>query len=61
MALRGLEEKAALSRDLGRRAELDDRGLSAARFAGLADEATHAARLIRELLLAPPQTDEDVG
>jgi two-component system chemotaxis response regulator CheB len=61
MALRSLEEKAALSRDLGRRAELEDRGLSAARFTGLADEATNAARLIRDLLLAPPTSDEDVG
>jgi two-component system chemotaxis response regulator CheB len=61
MALRSLEEKAALSRDLGRRAELDDRTLSAARFSGLADEATNAARLIRDLLLAPARPDEDVG
>jgi two-component system, chemotaxis family, protein-glutamate methylesterase/glutaminase len=61
MALRSLEEKAALSRDLGRRAQLDDRALSAVRFTGLADEATNAARLIRDLLLAPPKADEDVG
>jgi two-component system, chemotaxis family, protein-glutamate methylesterase/glutaminase len=61
MALRSLEEKAALSRDLGRRAESDDRALSAARFTGLAEEASSAARLIRELLLAPPRADEDVG
>jgi two-component system chemotaxis response regulator CheB len=61
MALRSLEEKAALSRDLGRRAAQDDRGLSAARFASLSDEATRAARLIRELLVAPPKADEDVG
>jgi two-component system chemotaxis response regulator CheB len=61
MALRSLEEKAALSRDLGRRAERDERGLSAARFTSLADEASHAARLIRDLLLSPAKPDEDVG
>jgi two-component system, chemotaxis family, protein-glutamate methylesterase/glutaminase len=61
MALRSLEEKAALSRDLGARAEREDRELSAARFTSLADEASAAARLIRELLLAPPTSDEDVG
>jgi len=61
MALRSLEEKAALSRDLGRRAEHDDRALSATRFAALADEASAAARLIRDLLLSPPTADQDVG
>jgi two-component system, chemotaxis family, protein-glutamate methylesterase/glutaminase len=61
MALRSLEERAALSRDLGRRAEQDDRALSAVRFTALADEASKAARLIREVLLAPPRPDEDVG
>jgi hypothetical protein len=61
MALRSLEEKAALSRDLGARAEREDRELSAARFTSLADEASAAARLIREMLLAPPTSDEDVG
>jgi two-component system chemotaxis response regulator CheB len=61
MALRSLEEKAALSRDLGRRAQHDDQALSAARFGALAEEASAAARLIREMLLSPPRTDEDVG
>jgi two-component system chemotaxis response regulator CheB len=61
MALRSLEEKAALSRDLGRRAEEDDRALSASRFTSLADEASRDARLIRDLLLSPPKANEDVG
>ena len=61
MALRSLEEKAALSRDLGRRAQQDARELSAARFTALADEASHAAHLIRDLLLSPPNPEEDVG
>jgi len=61
MALRSLEEKAALSRDLGRRAEDDARALSAARFRALADESSKAARLIRDFLLSPPKADEDVG
>ncbi|HKG50421.1 MAG TPA: chemotaxis protein CheB [Actinomycetales bacterium] len=61
MALRSLEEKAALSRDLGRRADEDARALSAARFRALADESAQAARLIRDFLLAPPKADEDVG
>jgi len=61
MALRSLEEKAALSRELGRRAEEDERGLSAARFTSLADESSRAAQLIREFLLSPPNADEEVG
>jgi len=61
MALRSLEEKAALSRELGRRAEEDSRGLSAARFTSLADESSRAAQLIRDFLLSPPKADEDVG
>ena len=61
MALRSLEEKAALSRQLGRRAEEDDRALSAARFTSLADESSRAAQLIRDFLLSTAKDDEDVG
>jgi two-component system chemotaxis response regulator CheB len=61
MALRSLEEKAALSRELGRRAEEDDRALSAARFTTLGEESANAAQLIRDFLLSTPKADEDVG
>jgi two-component system chemotaxis response regulator CheB len=50
MALRGLEEKAALARTMGDRA--NDRGspLTARRFAEQADESERAAALIRAML-----------
>jgi two-component system chemotaxis response regulator CheB len=50
MALRGLEEKAALARTMGQRA--GDRGspLTASRYDEQAEEATRAAALIRSLL-----------
>ncbi|GAA4665087.1 chemotaxis protein CheB [Kineococcus glutinatus] len=50
MALRSLEERAALTRELGRRAESAGRSISAARFAERAAEEHRAAVLIRELL-----------
>ena len=50
MALRSLEEKAALNRDLARRAESSRQDTSAHRFTANAEEATHAAELVRRLI-----------
>lgn len=50
MALRGLEEKAALSKSMGTTAEVNGNVLTARRFLEQADEATQAASLIRRML-----------
>jgi two-component system, chemotaxis family, protein-glutamate methylesterase/glutaminase len=50
MALRNLEENAALSRQLASRAKEDGHDLASERFASDADEAVHAAELLRELI-----------
>jgi hypothetical protein len=49
MALRSLEEKAALNLELGRRATQRGHPSSASRFAIGAAEATNAAELVRQL------------
>jgi two-component system, chemotaxis family, protein-glutamate methylesterase/glutaminase len=50
MALRSLEEKAALSRDMSTRAAERGHDRTAQRFSDDAREAVHAANLVRELL-----------
>jgi hypothetical protein len=50
MALRGLEEKAALARGMSERARERANPLSANLFGQHAAEATHAASLIRTML-----------
>lgn len=50
MALRNLEEKAALSRQLASRAQEGGHDLASDRFISDADEAVHAADLLRNLI-----------
>jgi hypothetical protein len=50
MALRGLEEKAALARTMRERAVERSNPITASRFEEQADEATRAATLIRAML-----------
>jgi two-component system chemotaxis response regulator CheB len=59
MALRGLEEKAALAHKMGQRAVERDQPLSAQRFADHAAEATQAASRIRALLEAHVGSRDD--
>jgi two-component system, chemotaxis family, protein-glutamate methylesterase/glutaminase len=50
MALRSLEEKAALTRDLGDRATVRGHEYMAGRFGEDADDTLRAAELLRELI-----------
>jgi two-component system chemotaxis response regulator CheB len=59
MALRGLEEKAALARTMGERAEARNSPLTSRRFAEQAEEATRAANLIRTMLESHDNTVQD--
>jgi two-component system chemotaxis response regulator CheB len=59
MALRSLEEKAALSRTLGGSAGDRGHGLTAERFDEAADEALRAAELVRELIAQIGSGDEE--
>jgi two-component system chemotaxis response regulator CheB len=62
MALRGLEEKAALSSDLGRRAGDQGHDLTAARFHEHAQETLRAAELVRRLIdeIGAPEHEKDM-
>jgi two-component system chemotaxis response regulator CheB len=63
IALRGLEEKAALSAELGSRARAQGHDLTAARFAEQAQETLGAAELVRRLIdeIGAPAQETDVG
>jgi two-component system chemotaxis response regulator CheB len=61
MALRGLEEKAALARTLARRAEERGNQLSVKRFEEQARECSRAATLIRSMLEAHVGVRDDAG
>jgi two-component system chemotaxis response regulator CheB len=50
VALRTLEERASLARELGERAEQEGHRLTAEQFARRAEEATGSAELVRELI-----------
>ena len=59
MALRGLEEKAALAREMGERARDRNSPFTAQRFTEQADDASRAAGLIRSMLEAHVGSPEE--
>lgn len=63
MALRSLEERAALARELATRAAARHQTISARRFASRAEETDEAARVLRELLtrISPGEEAPAVG
>jgi two-component system, chemotaxis family, protein-glutamate methylesterase/glutaminase len=61
MALRSLEEKAALTHEMGRRAVEKGHRLSAASFEQQTREAHHAALLVRDLLARAAAGTVDLG
>jgi len=61
MAIRGLEERAALSLRMGRRAEVRGHQISAATFRDRHDEAQQAAMVLRQLLLRGELNGEAVS
>jgi two-component system chemotaxis response regulator CheB len=60
MALRGLEEKAALTRDMSDRARSKDQPLSAQAFDRQRLEAESASLLVRDLLVRVASGDVDL-
>jgi two-component system chemotaxis response regulator CheB len=60
MALRSLEEKAALNEELGRRAEAEGRATTAGRYAAGANEAKRAAELVRQLVLDIGEAQDEI-
>ena len=61
MALRALEDRAALTRRLGDRAEAGGRVLSAARYRDELAGMTHNIEIMRRLVARPPGTTGDTG
>jgi two-component system chemotaxis response regulator CheB len=61
MALRSLEEKAALNEELGGRAETAGHHRTAARFSTAADEARSAAELVRRLVVDLGDAEQPVA
>jgi two-component system chemotaxis response regulator CheB len=61
MALRSLEEKAALQAELRSRAETEGRDRSAVRFAAGAEEALRAAELVRQLVIELGEVQDHGG
>jgi two-component system, chemotaxis family, protein-glutamate methylesterase/glutaminase len=61
MALRSLEDRAALSRTLAERALAGGRSISAGRFQSESDEYEESVRVLRELLSGRVLSDAERG